>query len=210
MTDLLAPLFLAGSGLGLACSLLPGPVMAETLRRGALAGPAAAVAVRLGSLAGALAWAGLTFAVGAAVVGRQPACLLLNALGAATMPWIAWGSLAAFARKQAAASGRAPAEGGLLTGAALTLLSPLEPLFWLATARVVLTAPTPAGQAVQALAFLAGLVLSDILATAGLWAAIACGRRRLSIGSLRWPQLVSGGAVGHLGLRLATAAVQAL
>ena len=39
MTDLLAPLFLAGSGLGPACTLLPGPVMAETLRRGALAGP---------------------------------------------------------------------------------------------------------------------------------------------------------------------------
>jgi chemosensory pili system protein ChpE len=210
MTDLLTPLFLAGSGLGFTCTLLPGPVMIETLRRGALAGPRAAISVRLGSLAGALTWASVTFAGGAAILSSQPASLLLNALGAATLLWIAWGSLAAFWRRQSAAIGRAPASGGLLTGAALTLLSPLEPLFWLATGRVVLTASTTGGQAVQACAFLAGIVLSDLLATAGLGVAITCGRRCVGTGSLRWAHLVSGGAVGYLGLRLAMAAVQTL
>lgn len=208
MTDGTAGLFLAGLGLGFIWTLAPGPINADALRRGALSGPRAACAVRFGSLAGVVLWATVAFAGGAVVLSNQPAYLVLNALGAALLLWISANSLTAFVRERPVcpgAIGRGSETGGFASGVLLTLLSPLEGVFWLANSGSVLTATTPVEQASRALMFLAGIVLSDVLATAGFWVAIACGRRHLNPVALRWAQLLSGGAVGYLGLRLAVA-----
>src|SRR5665811_712902 len=74
--------------LALAYSAAPGPVLAETARRGLSNGFRAALAVELGSLAGDAVWIGLMFAGAAALAEAGGVQLAASGVGGLFLLWL--------------------------------------------------------------------------------------------------------------------------
>jgi chemosensory pili system protein ChpE len=127
-------LFFAAFVFGLAFNAAPGPVTAETLRRGLNGGFRPALAVQIGSLAGDLSWAVLGVAGAAALFTVPILRLPLELAGAGFLLWLAWGAWndAAEPRDFVAADGHAASRGAVAAGAAMALSNPQNVSFWAA------------------------------------------------------------------------------
>jgi chemosensory pili system protein ChpE len=117
--------------LALAYCAVPGPVLAETARRGLSNGFRAALAVELGSLAGDALWIGLMFA-GAAVLAQAGGVqLAAGGVGGLFLLWLGVRALLSARRKRPPKSDGAAAEQAFATGAAMSVASPYALPFWL-------------------------------------------------------------------------------
>lgn len=127
-------LFSYAFGLALALCLSPGPVFAESLRRGLKGGFRPALTVQFGSLVGDLAWALAAFA-GLGLVFSVPVLRLpLEFAGAGFLLWLAWRSIRAANSVPGSGVGPDADEriGPFVSGAFLSLTNPKNIPFWLA------------------------------------------------------------------------------
>lgn len=126
-------LFVAAVGLGLIFNAAPGPVFAETLRRGIHGGYGVAMQVQLGSLVGDATWALLGLMGVGLVLQIDGLRLPLAILGAA---YLAWLGRCAWRDSIEAALHRAPparnAQGAFGSGAMLSLTNPQNVAYWAA------------------------------------------------------------------------------
>jgi chemosensory pili system protein ChpE/L-lysine exporter family protein LysE/ArgO len=77
-------------GLGLMLNAAPGPVFAETVRRGAGGGFRLAIAVQVGSIVGDAVWAGVGLLSIALLLEIEPLRVPIGVAGAAYLLWLAW------------------------------------------------------------------------------------------------------------------------
>jgi chemosensory pili system protein ChpE len=117
--------------LALAYCAAPGPVLAETARRGLANGFRAALAVELGSLAGDAVWIGLMFAGAAALAQAGGVQLAAGGVGGLFLLWLGVRALSNARRKRLPLSDGAAAEQAFATGAAMSVASPYALPFWL-------------------------------------------------------------------------------
>jgi chemosensory pili system protein ChpE len=151
-------------GLGLLLNAAPGPVFAETVRRGVRGGFKAALAVQVGSIAGDAAWA----VIGLASIGLL---LQLEALrvpiGVAGSIYVSWLAVNAWRSAQREFSLDDPAaidhREGLVAGLILSLMNPQHLAYWAAIGSALgslgVTRPTFAHYAV----FFAGFLASSVV-----------------------------------------------
>jgi chemosensory pili system protein ChpE len=110
----------------------PGPVLAETARRGLSNGFRAALAVELGSLAGDALWVGLMFAGAAALAQAGGVRLAAGAVGGLFLLWLGARALSSARRKRPPKNGSLVVEQAFATGAAMSVASPYALPFWIA------------------------------------------------------------------------------
>ena len=118
--------------LALAYNAAPGPVLAETVRRGLSNGFHAALAVELGSLAGDALWIGLMFAGAATLAQAGDLRLAAGAAGGLFLLWLGIRALSKARRKRPQPSAGVVAEQAFATGAAMSVASPYALPFWIA------------------------------------------------------------------------------
>ncbi len=118
--------------LALAYNAAPGPVLAETTRRGLRNGFRAALAVELGSLAGDALWVGLMFVGAAALTEAGGIRLAAGAIGGLFLLWLGVRALSSARHKKAPRSGGVVVEQAFATGAAMSVVSPYALPFWIA------------------------------------------------------------------------------
>lgn len=196
----LIPLALSGFTIGVAYTVVPGPVNTEATRRGLKGGFRSALTVQLGSLVGDVLWAilGLTGAV--VVVQRDSLATVLSLVGA--------GFLFALARSafQGAAgsgdSGTVAARGnGWRVGIMFSLANPAGIAFWSGVGGGMLGATANPG-AIEVATVLTSFIVGSA-ACGVLFAALAgIGRRHASGRVMRWIDGLCGIALTWFGVRL--------
>ncbi|MBC9208949.1 LysE family transporter [Roseomonas aerophila] len=166
-------LFTYAFALALALCLSPGPVFAESLRRGLRGGFRPALIVQFGSLVGDLAWA-LAASAGLGLIFSVPALRLpLEFAGAAFLLWLAWSSLRT-ANSFPSLGVVAPEEriGPFLSGALLSLTNPKNIPFWLAVGATMgglgVSTPVSARGAVFLAGFMAACVACCFVAAGAI------------------------------------------
>lgn len=201
----LLALFLSAFGLAFALCLSPGPVFAESLRRGLRGGFRPALVVQFGSLVGDLAWALAAFA-GLNLIFSVPALRLpLELGGAAFLLWLAWRCLRDANDFPTVDGDTAAAEGigPFLSGALLSLTNPKNIPFWLAVGATMgglgVSTPVSLDGAIFLMGFMSACVASCFVAAG----AIAWLHRHLT------PRLFFGINI-VTGLALATFAVSGI
>jgi threonine/homoserine/homoserine lactone efflux protein len=174
-------LFAAAFLFGLAFNAAPGPVTAETLRRGLRGGFAPALGVQLGSVVGDLTWAVIGLAGAGAALAVPALRVPLELAGAVLLGWMAWGAWRDARAGGAFAAGTetAPLDKGAVTsGVALSLSNPQNIGFWAA-----LVAPMAALGVERAASWEAGVFLAGFAASSVVWcfaaAAIVAWCRRI-------------------------------
>lgn len=156
-------LFLSAFALGLILAAAPGPVFAETLRRGARGGFRPALGVQLGSLAGDALWAVLGL-VGVGLLLRLEALRLpLELAGVSYLFWLSWESWRSAGRELDLAAPAAPAwRGALRAGVVLSVTNPQNLAYWAALGSALgavgVRDPRPAHYAVFFAGFMAAAV----------------------------------------------------
>lgn len=162
-------LFAAAFLFGLAFNAAPGPVTAETLRRGLSGGFGPALSVQIGSLVGDLSWAVLGLAGAGAALSVPTLRVPLEVAGGALLLWLAWGAWrdarTAGGRFEAAATadGAAAARrGGFAAGAALSLSNPQNVSFWAALAAPMAALGVAGMWTAEAAVFLGGFAASSV------------------------------------------------
>jgi threonine/homoserine/homoserine lactone efflux protein len=199
VSELLA-LALSGFTIGIAYTVVPGPVNAEATRRGLSHGFGAALPVQLGSLVGDVLWAilGLTGAV--VVLQRDSLATMLGLIGA--------GFLFALARSAfRGATGKAEttasvARGnGWRTGIMFSLANPAGIAFWSGVGGGMLGATANPG-AIEVATVLGSFIVGSAVCGV-LFAALAgLGRRHATGRVMRWVDGVCGLALTWFGVRL--------
>jgi len=165
-------LFVAAFLFGLAFNAAPGPVTAETLRRGLRGGFGPALAVQVGSLVGDLSWAVLGLAGAGAALAVPMLRVPLELAGAAFLLWLAWGAWQD-ARKPggfAAGDGARANRGALGAGAAMSLSNPQNVSFWAALVAPMAALGVTDVMTVEAAVFFGGFAASSVL-----WCFVAAG-----------------------------------
>ena len=191
-------------GLGLVFNAAPGPVFAETVRRGVRGGFQPALAVQLGSLAGDAVWAVLGLA-GVGLLSRLEAMRTPIAIaGIAYLSWLAWDAWRASAQKFAI--DRTGDENhnheALWSGALLSLTNPQNIAYWAAMGSALGAVGVQQPTAPQYASFFGGFMLASIV-WSFLFAAVVDGVLR-SVGA-RWARITHRAcAVAFLALALAS------
>jgi threonine/homoserine/homoserine lactone efflux protein len=160
-------------------SAAPGPLNAETLRRGLRSGFWAALGTQLGSLTGEAMYALLAFAGLAVVAGTAVFHFLLPLVGATLLLALGLSSLRQAWHEESIRAARwdtPRTEGrslrlGALLGAAISLANPLAITFWLAVGGTVLHQAR-----VDAPPVVAGFVLGRLLWAVGVPALLGAAR----------------------------------
>lgn len=157
-------LFAAAFLFGLAFNAAPGPVTAETLRRGLRGGFRPAFAVQVGSLAGDLGWAVLGLAGAGAALSVPVLRLPLELAGAGVLLWLAWGAWRDARRPGGfvAGHGAAAGRGALAAGAAMSLSNPQNISFWAALAAPMAALGVTDLLTPEAAVFLGGFAASSL------------------------------------------------
>ncbi len=165
-------LFAAAFLFGLAFNAAPGPVTAETLRRGLRGGFGPALGVQLGSLVGDLSWAVLGLAGAGAALSVPILRVPLELAGAGFLLWLAWGAWRDARRPGAfvAGEGAAARRGALAAGAAMSLSNPQNVSFWAALVAPMAALGVTDVMTPEAAVFLGGFALSSVL-----WCFVAAG-----------------------------------
>lgn len=164
-------LFAAAFLFGLAFNAAPGPVTAETLRRGLSGGFGPALSVQFGSLVGDFSWAVLGLAGAGAALSVPALRVPLEVAGAALLLWLAWGAWrdarAAGDRFEPAASGEtagaARRGGAFIAGAALSLSNPQNVSFWAALVAPMAALGVTGMWTAEAAVFLGGFAASSVV-----------------------------------------------
>jgi chemosensory pili system protein ChpE/L-lysine exporter family protein LysE/ArgO len=157
-------LFFTAFGLGLLLNAAPGPVFAETVRRGIAGGFRLAFAVQLGSLVGDAAWAAVGLLSIALLLQLDALRVPIGLFGAGYLLRLAWDSWRA-ARDEfviQAPPGADPHRAALVSGLFLSLTNPQHLAYWAAVGSALgafgISHPTIAHYGV----FFAGFLASSI------------------------------------------------
>jgi chemosensory pili system protein ChpE/L-lysine exporter family protein LysE/ArgO len=153
--------FSAAFGLGLLFNAAPGPVFAETVRRGIQDGFRSALAVQIGSIVGDAVWAVLGL-MGVGLLLRLESLRLPVALaGVAYLIWLAWGAWRESRRDFMVNANGHSRQKALKSGILLSLTNPQNVAYWAAMGSALravgVTVPTPFDYG----AFFAGFMLSS-------------------------------------------------
>lgn len=151
-------------GLGLVFNAAPGPVFAETVRRGVRGGFRPALAVQIGSLAGDAIWALLGLAGVGLLLQLQSIRTPVGIAGATYLVWLAWDSWQASTDQLATKSiSRVESRSALRSGILLSLTNPQNVGYWAALGSALgavgVREPTFANYA----AFFGGFMLSSVV-----------------------------------------------
>jgi chemosensory pili system protein ChpE len=163
--------------LALAYCAAPGPVLAETARRGLSNGFRAALAVELGSMAGDALWIGVMFAGAAALAEAGGVQLAASAAGGLFLLWLGVRALSSAKRKRPPASDGVAVEQAFATGAAMSVASPYALPFWIAASGSVTGAGVGSGGALGYTVFSAAFLLTCLVFALFAAGAISWGRR---------------------------------
>ena len=195
-------------GLGLVFNAAPGPLFAETVRRGVRGGFRPALAVQLGSLAGDALWAVLGLA-GVGLLARMEALRApIGAAGILYLLWLAWDAWRASTRDFTVDTAADPARTSthhrqaLRSGVLLSVTNPQNIAYWAAIGSAVGALGVDDPAFVDYAAFFTGFMLASLV-WAFLCAAIV--DRVLGGASQRWAQITYRAcAVAFLALALAS------
>jgi chemosensory pili system protein ChpE len=188
--------------LALAYCAVPGPVIAETVRRGLANGFRAALAVELGSLAGDALWIGLMFAGAAAVAEAGGVQLAAGAVGGLFLLWLGVRALSSARGKRLPASGGVVVEQAFATGAAMSVASPYALPFWMTVSGSISGYGVSSSGALGYTVFSAAFMLTCVafaLVSAGV---ISWGRRFLRPRFFFVVDLIGGLVFVAIGLNL--------
>ncbi|HEY5160547.1 MAG TPA: LysE family transporter [Gaiellaceae bacterium] len=188
--------------LALAYSAVPGPVIAETLRRGLSNGFRAALAVELGSLAGDALWIGLMFVGAAALAEAGGLRLALGAIGGLFLLWLGVRALSSARRKRPPASGGVVVEQAFTTGAAMSVASPYALPFWIAVSGSLSGYGVSSSGALGYTVFSAAFMLTCVAFALTASGVIAWGRRFLRPRFFFIVDLIGGLVFVAIGLNL--------
>lgn len=163
-------LFVAAFGLGFVFNAAPGPVFAETLRRGLRGGFSVAMQVQLGSLVGDATWALLGLLGVGLILQVEGVRLPLACAGAVYLVWLgvsAWrdsGQPEAHARSDLStrASDATHATGAFGSGAMLSLTNPQNIAYWAALGSALGTVGVQAPTVTEYGVFFAGFMVASI------------------------------------------------
>jgi chemosensory pili system protein ChpE/L-lysine exporter family protein LysE/ArgO len=129
----LLSIFATAFGLGLVFNAAPGPVFAETVRRGVRGGFRPALAVQVGSLTGDAAWALLGLAGVGLLLQLQWIRVPIGIAGAIYLLWLAWDSWRAGTHEFTTRTTREDAScSALRSGILLSLTNPQNVGYWAA------------------------------------------------------------------------------
>lgn len=188
--------------LALAYSAAPGPVLAETARRGLTNGFRSALAVELGSLAGDALWIGLMFAGAAALAKAGGAQVAVGAAGGLFLLWRGFRTLANARRRKPLEGSGEEVEQAFATGAVMSVASPYAIPFWIAASGSLSgRGISPAG-ALSYTAFSAAFMLTCFVFALVAAGAISWGRRFVSPRLFFAVDLIGGVLFVALGLNL--------
>lgn len=128
------PLLASAFGLGLIFNAAPGPVFAETVRRGVRGGYRPALAVQVGSLAGDALWAVLGLAGVGLLLQVESLRVPIGIAGAAYLLWLAWDAWQASAREFSVQTvgENDHSRKALRSGVLLSLTNPQNVAYWAA------------------------------------------------------------------------------
>ena len=154
-------IFSAAFGLGLVFNAAPGPVFAETVRRGVRDGFRSALAVQIGSIAGDAVWAVLGLMGVGLLLQRESLRLPIAIAGVAYLLWLARGAWRESRRDFTVnATGRS-SHKALKSGILLSLTNPQNVAYWAAMGSALravgVTVPTMSDYSV----FFAGFMASS-------------------------------------------------
>jgi len=190
--------------LALAYCAVPGPVLAETTRRGLNNGFRAALAVELGSLAGDALWVVLMFAGAAALAQAGGVRLAAGAAGGLFLLWLGARALSSARSKRPPKNGGVVVEQAFATGAAMSVASPYALPFWIAVSGSLsgygVSSTGVLGYTVFSAAFMFTCLAFALLAAG----AISWGRRFLRPRFFFVVDLVGGLVFVAIGLNLLT------
>src|SRR5664280_1755911 len=193
--------------LALAYSAAPGPVLAETARRGLSNGFRAALAVELGSLAGDAIWIGIMFAGAAALAEAGGVQLAAGGVGGLFLLWLGVRALSNVRRKRPPVSDGAVVEQAFATGAAMSVASPYALPFWIAVSGSVSGSGVASAGALGYTVFSAAFMLTCLAFALFAAAAISWGRRFLRPRFFFTIDLVGGLLFVVIGLNLLSVTV---
>jgi chemosensory pili system protein ChpE len=188
--------------LALAYCATPGPVLAETVRRGLGNGFRSALAVELGSLAGDALWIGLMFAGAAALAEAGGVRLALGVVGGLFLLWLGVRALSSARRKRPPASGGVVVEQAFTTGAAMSVASPYALPFWIAVSGSLSAYGVSSSGALGYTVFSAAFMLTCVVFALAAAGVIAWGRRFLRPRFFFVVDLVGGLVFVAIGLNL--------
>jgi chemosensory pili system protein ChpE len=188
--------------LALAYCAVPGPVLAETVRRGLGNGFRSALAVELGSLAGDALWIGLMFAGAAALAEAGGVRLALGAVGGLLLLWLGVRALSSARRKRPPASGDVVVEQAFATGAAMSVASPYALPFWIAVSGSLSAYGVSSAGALGYTVFSAAFMLTCVVFALFAAGVISWGRRFLRPRFFFAVDLVGGLVFVVVGLNL--------
>lgn len=156
-------IFSAAFGLGLLFNAAPGPVFAETVRRGIRDGFRSALAVQMGSIVGDAAWAVLGLMGVGLLLQLESLRLPIAIAGAAYLLWLARGAWLESRRDFTVNTTGTGSHEALQSGVLLSLTNPQNVAYWAAMGSALravgVTVPTPSDYGV----FFAGFVLSSVV-----------------------------------------------
>ncbi|WP_286790611.1 MULTISPECIES: LysE family transporter [unclassified Pseudomonas] len=173
-------IFLSAFLFGAAFCLSPGPVLAETLRRGLSNGFRPALMVQVGSLLSDAVWAVLGLVGLSVLLGHEPIRIPLTLLCAVYLAWLGVQSLKdAWRLPVGTGESGQPQQGALMAGAAISLTNPKNIVYWgaLGSALSGITGDTPS--IANTAMFFSGVMSASILCCF-LTAALVEGFRRAS------------------------------
>ena len=188
--------------LALAYNAAPGPVLAETARRGLSSGFRAALAVELGSLAGDLLWIGLMFAGAATLAEAAGLRLAAGAAGGLFLLWLGIRARSNARRERPAAKGGVAVEQAFATGAAMSVASPYALPFWIAVSGSLSGYGVSSAGALGYTVFSATFMLTCVAFALVAAGAISWGRRFLRPRFFFAVDLVGGLLFVAIGLNL--------
>lgn len=202
----LIPLIVSGLTIGVAYTVLPGPVNTEATRRGLSHGFRPALSVQLGSLVGDVLWAilGLTGAV--VMLQRDSLTTILGVIGAGFVFALARSAFRGALGKTDRSLTPVPGNGWKV-GIMFSLANPTGIAFWSGVGAGMLGATNNAGivEIVTILAsFIAGSALCGVL-FAGL---AGLGHRHATGTMMRWIDALCGVALTWFGMRLVWSTAQ--
>jgi L-lysine exporter family protein LysE/ArgO len=201
MSDGIIATFVAALGLSLMYSLVPGPVTIEALRRGATYGVPALVSLRMGSLIGSLAWAVAALAGASLVLQTPQSRALLSAAGIALLLLLAWRGFRSEGGGASEPCQRRSGTGNALTGLMMALANPVGAAFWLGAGGSLLHGSSTAERTAQAIAFLLGFVIINVLFTLVYAVMVAWGRGMVGPRLMRGANLLSVATLAAFALR---------
>jgi chemosensory pili system protein ChpE len=145
-------IFSAAFGLGLLFNAAPGPIFAETVRRGIRDGFRSALAVQIGSIVGDAVWAVLGLMGVGLLLQLESLRLPIAIAGVAYLLWLAWEAWQESRRDFTVNAAGQTRDKALKSGILLSLTNPQNVAYWAAMGSAIravgVTVPTPSDYAI--------------------------------------------------------------